>query len=97
MSEVIKNLKHSGYTKNFVIRNGQLHIEDRSYLPNQVSIDATKRIEDDSDPNNQSIVYGVRSLDGKFKGLVINGFGLNSDLDKDSFILNVRKSHQSST
>ncbi len=57
-----------------------------SYAPREVIIEATIRIEDDSDPNNQFILYGLRCAQNGPKGLVINGFGSQAEMEKDPLI-----------
>mgnify|MGYP007077432249 CR=1 FL=1 len=86
MNKRIKELEAKGFTENFVISHGRLNSSKGIYRPEQVTVEKTVRIENDSDPNNQSILYGL-SCEGGEKGMVVNGFGLNSDPDKDEFIL----------
>ncbi len=90
MTKVIADLKSEGYTKNFVVHDGKLWADKKVYSPEDVEIDKTIRVEADSDPDNQSIVYGIRCLKTEHKGTIVNGFGLHADADKNEFVMEVQ-------
>lgn len=49
-------------------------------------IDSTHRIESDSDPTHQTVVYAISSKEENLKGVLINSFGPYSESDKNSII-----------
>ena len=91
LTERIRILERQGYVDSFVVSNGHLHTGHGAALVNEfINLDATYRIEDASDPNNQSIVFAITCKNPNSKGLLINSFGLYSDTKIDNFIQKIR-------
>ena len=87
MIERLKILKDRGYTVNFCVsRQGQLLSKDKEVLSNdEVNLDGIYRIEDQSDPDNQAVVYAVSSNSGEY-GVLIDSYGTESDPAIDKFV-----------
>ena len=66
LSEVMKDLKAKGFTKDFIYRDNQLvAMENKnSYSPEELSIIEEYRFEGDSDPGMMTILYALESKDG---------------------------------
>ncbi|MBC86822.1 MAG: hypothetical protein CL677_06540 [Bdellovibrionaceae bacterium] len=85
--QCLKQLKEDGYNKNLSIKNELLYTSDKIFLPTpQLTIDQTYRIEEDSDPTHQSIVYAISCKAPDVKGVLVNSYGPYSESDKDNLI-----------
>ena len=54
--------------------------------PSHFEIAEYYRFEEDTNPDNASILYAIQSIDGSIKGLLINAYGVYSDAVSDSLI-----------
>lgn len=79
--ETISQLRTEGYTEDFNLephclecREGQLQL-----LHDEFHIDKVYRFDDNSDPDDQSVLYAISSDKHKIKGLLVNGYGIYSD------------------
>ncbi len=90
--ECLRTLKEKGYSKDFLIKNGQLYFEKsaQKYNPNQVKIETYYRFEGESDPSDSSILYAIVTEDGN-KGTVTNAYGPYADTDTGKFISQVEE------
>ena len=71
--EALDDLKEKGFTHDF-----NLHAEDIKTNPKEFNVAHVYRYEGDSDPDEESVVYGINSNSGK-KGVFVSGFSANSD------------------
>ena len=83
----LRKLEDQGYTINFsVSESGRLLSGDSEALPDsQVDVDSVYRIEDDSAPTSQAVIYAISLASGK-KGVLVDSYGAQSDPAKDKFI-----------
>ena len=79
--EAINDLRKRGYTEDFKLQwkgldcsNGQCDI-----LYDEFTIDEYHRFEENTDPEEQSIIYAISSDKYKLKGILINSYGLYAD------------------
>lgn len=87
MIETLQELKADGFTENLMVREGKLMNSSRTGLPeNKIKLVDTYRIESDSDPMHQSIVYAIECLEPKMKGVLINSYGSYADQATNKFI-----------
>lgn len=92
VSERLNKLYKSGYICNFTIKNGHLFYEDKKMIDNKdIHLDDTFRIEDDSDPDSQTVIYALSTKVHKLKGLIIDSFGLYADPEKIKFVQSLEK------
>lgn len=79
LSEAVNDLQKRGYTKDFLIPDGDecIYCQDNSLelSPDEFLIDEIYRFEGMSDPADESIVFAISSVKHEVKGLVINSFG----------------------
>ena len=77
----IDGLKARGYTTNFNIAFDKIMCADtRACLnPDEFEIVEVYRFEGNSDPDDQDVVYAVRSIDGNMKGIITSAYGLYAD------------------
>jgi hypothetical protein len=88
LSEVINALVKQGYTLDFNLKSSQLSDGENPIqeFPEQFLIDRHYRFEGESDPDDEAIVYAISSVDGKTKGLLVNGYGTSSENCGDEVI-----------
>jgi hypothetical protein len=90
--EKLDELKSDGYIDDLNIRKGSLYSSENYMLPiKNVRIDKTCRIEDDSDPTHQTVVYALSCEKPDVKGVLINSYGPYSEPDKDMLIDEIAK------
>lgn len=71
--EALEELKEKGFHHDF-----NLHTESIKASPNDYAVEHVYRYEGDSDPDEESVVYGIISISGT-KGVFVSGFSANSD------------------
>ena len=88
MLERLKKLKSKGYSRDFLVNSkGELECLNGDAVSSKgISIDDVYRIEDDSDPTHQAIIYAISCSSPKMKGTLVDSYGPNSDQQKDRFI-----------
>ena len=77
MVEALNDLTKRGYSGNLKLREHYLEEEERKLMlyPEQFKVVETYRFEGMSDPEDNSIIYAIESLDGTFKGVLVNAYG----------------------
>jgi hypothetical protein len=75
VSKALDELNENGFTHDF-----NLHEEDIVKKPSNYEIVHIYRYEGDSNPDDEAVVYGIKSLAGK-KGVFVSGFSANSISD----------------
>lgn len=87
VSERLNILFKRGYKCNFTIKEGHLYYDEKNRIESDhIHLDNTFRIEDDSDPNSQTVIYAISSNLPDVKGVVVDSFGLYSDPEKIKFV-----------
>jgi len=88
LSEVINALAKQGYTLDFNLKSNQIAGADNPVqaFPEQFLIDKHYRFEGESNPDDEAIVYAISSVDGKTKGILVNGYGTTSESCGDDII-----------
>lgn len=81
LTEAINELTAKGYTENFAMEPECIHCASLQIRlhPEDFQIDEFYRFEGMSNPDDNSIVYAISSLDGKVKGLLIDAYGVYSE------------------
>lgn len=75
VSEALDELKEKGFTYDF-----NLHEKDITANPHNYDVEHVYRYEGDSNPDDEAVVYGIKSNSGE-KGVFVAGFSANSDSD----------------
>ncbi|MEO8588239.1 MAG: phosphoribosylpyrophosphate synthetase [Flavobacteriales bacterium] len=77
LSEAVNDLQRRGYTDDLVLAERCLVCDARSLSldPADFHIDELHRFEGNSDPEDQSIVYAIRSDKHGLKGILVNAYG----------------------
>jgi hypothetical protein len=71
--EALSDLQKKGFTYDF-----NIHQEDIKKNPHRYEVQHVYRYEDDTDPDEESVVYGIASNSGE-KGVFVAGFSTKSD------------------
>lgn len=74
-------LKKKGYILDFNLKEEFLYCieNDVCLKPEDFHIDKVFRFEGATNPADEEVVYAVSSLDGKYKGIVFNAYGVYGD------------------
>jgi hypothetical protein len=88
LAKLIAKLNEDGYTNNFAVKEGRLTNDTTSYSPEQVMIENFYRFEGESDPSDTSILYAIKTIDGK-KGTLTDAYGVYADEGTSEFIKKV--------
>ncbi|AOW10223.1 hypothetical protein [Flavobacterium gilvum] len=78
--EALNDLKEKGFHYDF-----NLNHEAITANPNDYAVEHIYRYEGDSDPDEESVVYGIISITGK-KGVFVAGFSANSDAEASQIL-----------
>ncbi|QQS30350.1 MAG: phosphoribosylpyrophosphate synthetase [Sphingobacteriales bacterium] len=81
MVEAINSLKLQGYVEDFNLRNNCLECRNGEFqiFHDEFHIDKQFRFEDNTDPDDQAILYAISSEKYQLKGILVNGYGIYSD------------------
>jgi hypothetical protein len=85
--DMILHLKKKGYVADLVVdQQGRLLADHKELDLTKCSLDGTYRIEADSDPTQQSVVYSLSCKAPQIKGVLIDSFGTQSDENKQKIV-----------
>jgi hypothetical protein len=87
MSEVMNDLEKKGFTHNFrIVGNRMISNETKNaFSPEDVYLIHQYRFEGESNPGDSSILYALSTANGE-KGMVINSYGVDADLNTSDFL-----------
>lgn len=87
LSESVNEAIGKGYTENFQVGTKGLNTGDEqiAYAPLDIAITSFYRFEGYSDPQDNSILYLIKTHDGK-KGTLIDAYGAQADAKISKFI-----------
>jgi len=83
VSKALGELKEKGFTYDF-----NLHEEDIVNNPHDYQIVHIYRYEGNTNPDDEAIVYGIRTKSGK-NGVFVSGFAANSVSDAAQILINI--------
>lgn len=77
----LEGLKARGYTLDFNLAFDNIICKDNDIClnPNQFEIKEVYRFEGQTNPDDEDVVYGISSLDGKIKGSLTSAYGLYAE------------------
>ncbi|MCM0667638.1 phosphoribosylpyrophosphate synthetase [Flavobacterium tyrosinilyticum] len=80
LTEAINTKQAEGYTFDFNLSNSTLNCKtlNQTFEANEFHVDAFYRFEGDSNPDDSSILYAIRTQSG-VKGLLVDAYGAYSD------------------
>ncbi len=90
LSEKINYALKQGYTENFKITSRGLtdEMESKYYPAADIHIPNFHRFEGYSDPQDNSILYWIETIDGR-KGILVDAYGAYADVKINNFIREV--------
>lgn len=77
--DALKILQRKGYTENLVPHYDHLTCGEQKIYPSEMYFDQVVRFENESDPDDQSILYAISVPAKKLKGLYVESYGLYHD------------------
>ena len=80
LADVLNDLRQRGYEADFVTHSFGLYCDDLDLrlIEEEFHIDEVYRFDEDSNPDNNAVVYAISSSAG-VKGTIVDGFGGSSD------------------
>ncbi len=78
VSQAIAGLKNRGFTMDFNLDENCLVCNEARFNVDDFEIVEVYRFEGDSDPDDESVVYGIQSNKGQ-KGVLVNGYGISAE------------------
>ncbi len=81
MVEAINWLQTNGYSRDFNLKQDCILCgdESRKLYADDFLVDYVFRFEGETDPGDENIVYGIRSSDSLFRGVLVSAFGVYAD------------------
>lgn len=91
LSQVIPALREKGYISDFeLIEGGMLSKQTNEiFQPTDLIIERVYRFEGDSNPDDMSVLYGVKAMSGTM-GIIIDAYGTYDNDELGDFLRNVR-------
>lgn len=96
MVEALQDLKEKGYTHDFRVKNDIIECatDDTVLKPSQCKVEVAYRFEGESNPSDMSAVYGIASLDGQHKGILVSAYGTYSEPLTDELMQLLKMDHR---
>ena len=81
LSETIADLRKEGYTEDFNLQQHCLECRQGEYkiFADEFVIDKAFRFDDNTDPDDEAILYAVSSDKYGLKGVLVNAYGIYSE------------------
>lgn len=95
LSEAVNDLQKRGFTNDFKFCNDAIECPmlELKLHPDNFEIVEFYRFDGMTDPADEAIVYAIQSIDGKTKGLLINGYGIYTDALSDEMLKKLKEHH----
>lgn len=78
LSQATNGLKERGFTVDFNLEENCLVCNTNRFDVHDFEIVEVYRFEGDSNPSDESVVYGVKSKNG-MKGVLVSGYGISAE------------------
>lgn len=90
---ILDQLRKEGYTEDFNLKQNCLECRngDFQFFHHEFQVDKYVRLEGETDPSEELVVYAISALNSTLKGVLINSYGIYADpianemLDKLAF------------
>lgn len=81
LADVLNDLKAKGYTQYFEMEYFTIYcgLLDIRLNPEEFTVDKTWRFEDDSTPDDSTVLYAISSKDGRVKGTLVDAYGVYAE------------------
>jgi hypothetical protein len=86
--QAIADLKSKGYTTDFNLGANNIQCQKTGIAlhPDEFEIIAHYRFEENTSPDDSSVLYVIQSKDNKLKGTLISAYGIYGDAASDALI-----------
>ena len=84
--EAITELRKAGFTVDFNLGAEALEANDSKYETEDFEITEVYRYEGDSDPEEESTVYGIESKIDGVKGILVTSYGMYTDKTSEKLL-----------
>ena len=93
LTEALARLERAGYRDSFRVQGDRLVAVDaqRSFRPEQLAVEETVRFEGDSDPQDELVLFALRSSDGAVAGTWLVSYGSLGDAGSAGVMRRLRK------
>ena len=78
LSQAINGLRERGFTVDFNLEENCLVCHKDRFDIHDFEIVEYYRFEGESNPSDESVVYGIQSVDG-MKGILVSGYGISAE------------------
>lgn len=89
VTEAISALRKLGYTLDFNLEENCIVCHPEKFTASEFEIMEIWRYEGNSDPGDESTVYGIESKNG-MKGVLVTGYGISSDSMSEEILKKLR-------
>lgn len=95
LSAAVNDLAKRGYTSDFKFCKDAIEcsVLELKLYPENFSIVEVHHFDGMTDPADESIVYAIESMDGKIKGVLVNGYGIYTDELSDTMLKKLKEHH----
>ncbi len=95
LSEAIRDIEKNGYNTEFKAEENGLKAlpTGKTYQPADITIEAVHRFEGDTDVDDMSVLYSLRTSDGA-KGWIVDAYGPYADEYLSKFIVEMKMDRQ---
>ncbi len=90
LSDMIRELEKKGYSENLVPEYDHFRFNQTHLYPQDFYVDDVIRFENSSDPDDQAILYAIRSDKHHIKGLYVESYGLYHDSLSNSMLERIK-------
>ena len=86
--DALKDLKDRGFTTDFNLAFDAIECRQTGVClrPDAFEIVEHYRFEGETNPSDSSIIYGIQSIDGNMKGVLVSAYGVYSEAANDEMI-----------
>ncbi len=89
-TQAVSNLQQQGFDKDFRIEGEYIVCEDEKFDADELKISVVYRYEGQSDPGDETTVYGIETHTG-IKGILLVADGIYSDADSMKILKKLHK------
>ena len=96
MVEALNDLNARGYSGNLKLRADFLEETEKQLVlyPENFKVVESYRFEGITDPADNAVVYAIESIEGDFKGVLVNAYGAYADDASSALIKKLEIEHQ---
>lgn len=86
VTQAVEALRKRGYRHDFNIAGGCLYCNQVNLDPSDFTIDEIHRVEGQTDPGDQMIVFAIASSQHDLKGILVNAYGVYANQEASEVV-----------